>query len=207
MPDFELENSITGNVCGIDEVGRGPLAGPVVSAAVYIPENIYELDFIAQLNDSKKIAPKKREKLCALIKEHCPYAISIIEPAEIDRMNILQATLASMAQAHRMLSNEHKIDFALVDGNKMPDLPCPSKTVVKGDQISNSIAAASIVAKVTRDALMAELAKEHPHYGWESNAGYGSKKHIDAIYEYGFTDYHRKSFEPVKSLSRISATN
>lgn len=207
MPDFLLEQQIGGEVCGIDEVGRGPLAGPVTAAAVYVPKNILNHDFIALINDSKKLTAKKREILAVQIKEHCLWAIGEASVEEIDQINILQATFTAMRRAFEELSKQCSINHALIDGNKSPSLPCPSTTVIKGDQTSTSIAAASILAKVHRDQYMARIANDHPGYGWESNAGYGSKKHIEAIHQIGVTPYHRKSFEPIKSLLDSSITN
>ena len=201
-PDFSLEDNINGIVCGIDEVGRGPLAGPVVAACVYIPEKIRETAWVKELNDSKKLSAKKREVLNTLIQENCICGIDILDIEVIDQINILQATLRSMSNAFNTFQAKcpEPIAHALVDGNKAPKLPCSVATVIKGDSKSVSIAAASIVAKVTRDTLMAELAKDYPQYGWHSNVGYGAKTHIEAIHEHGITPHHRRSFEPVKSL-------
>ena len=198
MPDFSLENKIEGLVCGIDEVGRGPLAGPVVAAAVIIPDEIKTRPFIAEINDSKKLSSKKRENLHTLITEHCHCGIAVIEKDIIDQINILGATMQAMQKAFENLPV--KPQNALIDGNKAPELLCPTTTVIKGDSVSTSIAAASIIAKVTRDKIMADLAREYPGYGWDSNSGYGSKQHIEAIHEIGITPHHRRSFEPVKSL-------
>ncbi|MGH1378326.1 MAG: ribonuclease HII [Alphaproteobacteria bacterium] len=195
MADFSLEDQYEGIVCGLDEVGRGPLSGPVVAACVIIPANKRTLSFISEITDSKKISAKKRNEMYDYIVTHFPYAISEISPREIDDINILQASLKAMKEAHDKLSN---IDHALVDGNKAPTLSSNTITVVKGDSKSKTIAAASIIAKVHRDKVMLELSKQYPHYGWESNSGYPTKQHREAIEIHGITPHHRKSFAPVK---------
>lgn len=197
MPDFSIEDQYDGIVCGLDEVGRGPLAGPVVAAAVIIPPEKRDLEFVKSLNDSKKISEKKRDMLYEEITAHCPHVITEISPREIDELNILQASLKAMKDAHDQL--EH-VDVALVDGNKAPALSSQTVTVVKGDSKSNTIAAASIIAKVYRDRIMKALHDEFPHYGWDSNAGYPTKAHREALLIYGITDHHRKSFAPVRSI-------
>ncbi|MEM7618429.1 MAG: ribonuclease HII [Pseudomonadota bacterium] len=205
IPSFELENKFDGKVCGLDEVGRGPLAGPVVTACVYIPENTYNLDFVSEIRDSKKLSKTKLETLFELIKEHFIYKITEMPHDKIDEMNVLQASMYGMRQS--LLTLEVGIDHALVDGNRCPqDLPCPATPVIKGDGISISIAAASILAKVTRDRIMYELAEEYPHYGWESNVGYPSKAHKAAINKHGITPYHRKSFAPVRNYLEFGTT-
>ncbi len=196
MPDFSLEDAIDGVVCGLDEVGRGPLAGPVVAACVVVPDDVRGMEFVGSLRDSKKLSKKKLVALHALITAHCPYAAVRVEAEEIDRVNILQASLLAMARSLEQM--DVRIDHALVDGNKLPDVPCPATAVIKGDNVSSSIAAASIVAKVTRDRIMADLAVEHPHYGWERNAAYPTKEHLDALKVHGVTMHHRRSFAPVK---------
>jgi ribonuclease HII len=204
MPDFELEQSFNGPVCGLDEVGRGPLAGPVVAACVFIPENLYALPFVPAIKDSKKLSPVQLEKLYALITQNFIWTVAEIPPATIDEINILQASLRAMAEA--LDKTAHEFVHALVDGNKLPKLPCTATAVVKGDSKSTSIAAASIVAKVTRDRLMHQLHLEYPCYGWDRNVGYPTKAHIEAIEQYGITEFHRKSFGPVRShLERNSA--
>lgn len=199
MPDFSLELSIDGTVCGLDEVGRGPLAGPVVAACVYVPEDCYNLPFIAGIKDSKKLSKAKLAELYQLITAHFSYTIEEIAPQEIDEINILQASLKAMRTSLESL--DVRISHALVDGNRCPaDMPCPATPVIKGDSVSTSIAAASIVAKVHRDRIMSELAQKHPHYGWESNAGYPSPQHLAAIDAHGITEHHRKSFAPVRNF-------
>lgn len=197
MTDFSLEDQCDGIVCGLDEVGRGPLAGPVVAACVVIPKDKRMLDFISEIQDSKKLSLKKREELYDKITTHFPYAISEITPEEIDDINILQASLKAMKTAHDTLDN---IEYALVDGNKAPQLSSQTTTVVKGDSKSKTIAAASIIAKVHRDRIMLALSKKYPHYGWSSNSGYPTKQHRAAIQEHGITPHHRKSFAPVRDF-------
>ncbi len=197
MTDFSLEDQCDGIVCGLDEVGRGPLAGPVVAACVIIPKDKRMLDFISEIQDSKKLSAKKREELYDKITTHFPYAISEITPEEIDDINILQASLKAMKTAHDTLDN---IEYALVDGNKAPQLSSQTMTVVKGDSKSKTIAAASIIAKVHRDRIMLALSKQYPHYGWSNNSGYPTKQHRAAIQEHGITPHHRKSFAPVRNF-------
>lgn len=176
---------------GIDEVGRGPLVGPVVTAAVYFrsrPEEIFRF-----INDSKKLTHSKRLKAFELMKPHIIYALGSATAAEIDHINILQATFLAMHRAVQKLP--FRPDFALVDGNKVPPhLKVPAQAIVKGDAHSLSIAAASIIAKITRDHLMTKLAKRYPCYGWEKNAGYPTEAHRQAIESYGITKHHRVSF-------------
>lgn len=196
-PDFSYEDQHNGAVCGLDEVGRGPLAGAVVAACVVIPRALRHLDFISEIRDSKKLSFKKLEYLYDKITEHFPYAISEISPQEIDDINILQASLKAMKTAYETVGG---IDHALVDGNKLPNLPCSATAIVKGDSKSVSIAAASIVAKVHRDRLMTRLAVEYPYYGWERNVGYPTASHLAAIEKYGITRHHRKTFSPIRNF-------
>ena len=203
-PSLELEQSIEGPVCGLDEVGRGPLAGPVVAACVYIPEDAYALPFVPDIRDSKKLSHKKLEELYALITAHFDWAVAERSPQEIDEMNILQASLAAMAQSLEQI--DITFAHALVDGNKLPQMPCPATPIVKGDSKSVSIAAASIVAKVTRDRMMRQLHKAHPHYGWNTNVGYPSKAHLEGIDAHGITPHHRKSFAPVRNFIEHGST-
>lgn len=198
-PSFDLEHSIDGSVCGLDEVGRGPLAGPVVAACVFIPEEAYELEFVPEIRDSKKLSEKKLLRLHDLIAEHFHFSVCELSPKKIDEINILQASLLAMKTSLQKL--DKPMDHALVDGNRCPaDLPCASTPVIKGDGISVSIAAASIMAKVTRDRIMQQLAETHPHYGWERNVGYPTKEHLEAIDAHGITPHHRRSFGPVKNF-------
>ncbi|MCB1531276.1 MAG: ribonuclease HII [Alphaproteobacteria bacterium] len=205
MPDFSLEDAIDGPVCGLDEVGRGPLAGPVVAACVYIPDHVRPLPFIGEIRDSKKLSEAKLESLNTLISEHCAFAVTEITPQEIDEINILQASLKAMATSLERMSVS--IRHALVDGNRCPaHMPCPATPVVKGDSVSTSIAAASIIAKAHRDRIMRALAQEHPHYGWESNVGYPSPQHLAGIDAHGITNHHRKSFAPVRNFIEFGST-
>ena len=193
MPNFEYENKHYDEgysaVCGCDEAGRGPLCGPVVAAAVILPRDVE----IEGLNDSKKLTEKKREALFEVIKEKAvAYAIAECTPAEKDEYNILNASMLAMRRAVEML--KVKADFALIDGNCSRGFTIPTETVVNGDAKSASIAAASIIAKVTRDRLMEQYEEVLPGYGFASNKGYGSAMHIQAIKELGDTPIHRKSF-------------
>lgn len=183
-------------VCGIDEAGRGPLAGPVVAAAVILPAT-YEL---AGLTDSKQLTAKKREKLFAALMEdeRVQKSIAAATAAEIDELNILRATHLAMARAAKGLPEP--ADFALIDGLPVPNFPLPSKSIVKGDSRSLSIAAASILAKVTRDRLMAELDTRYPAYGFAKHAGYGTAAHLAALRTHGPCPEHRRSFAPVAAL-------
>ncbi|UTW58149.1 ribonuclease HII [Kordiimonas sp. SCSIO 12603] len=198
-PDWSSEETMlkehSGYVCGVDEVGRGPLAGPVVAAAVILDaENIPK-----GLNDSKKLSEKKREALFDSIYERA-IAVSVAEATveEVDEINILQASLLAMRRAVEGL--EVSAGSALVDGNKDPGLNMPTNTLVKGDGRSLSIAAASIIAKVFRDRMMKKLAEKYPDYGWEQNAGYGVPKHMAALKLVGVTPFHRKSFAPIRVI-------
>ena len=176
-------------ICGVDEAGRGPLAGPVCAAAVILPERLE----IPGLNDSKKLTDKKRRELFPIIKEQAiAYGIAFATEKEIDEINILQATFLAMERALDKL--EGKARFALIDGNREKDFGIPVMTVIKGDSRSANIAAASVLAKVTRDLYMEELAKEYPQYGFEIHKGYGTKAHYAALTEYGACAAHRQSF-------------
>lgn len=176
-------------ICGIDEAGRGPLAGPVCAAAVILPPELQ----IDGLNDSKKLTDKKRRTLFDVIKRTAvAYSISLIDEKTIDEINILQATFCAMREAVSGLSVQP--DLVLVDGNQDPKLGLPTLTVVKGDAKSSNIAAASILAKVTRDLFMEEAAKKYPNYGFEIHKGYGTKKHYEALRLFGPSEIHRMSF-------------
>jgi ribonuclease HII len=201
MPDFAIERGCSGVVCGIDEAGRGPLAGPVVAAAVVIDRRRFRGIMRRELDDSKALSRQMREALYdALFAGAQMGAVSIgvgaASAREIDRINILRASLLAMRRAVVALGGAP--DIALVDGNVAPPLPCPVKTVVKGDALSFSIAAASVVAKVTRDRIMHCLAGRYPGYGWETNVGYSTPEHGAAIRALGVTPHHRRSFEPVR---------
>lgn len=176
-------------ICGVDEAGRGPLAGPVCAAAVILPKNCE----IAGLNDSKKISEKNREILFDVIKEQAVfYSIATASESEIDEINILQATFLAMKRAVNALDKAP--DFVLVDGNRDPLLEIPTKTVIKGDSLSASIAAASILAKVTRDRYMLEMSKKYPEYEFQKHKGYGTKLHYEMLEKHGISQIHRKTF-------------
>ena len=176
-------------VCGVDEAGRGPLAGPVCAAAVILPEHLE----IPGLDDSKKLSDKRRRELFPIIKEQAiAYGIGLASHEEIDEINILQATFLAMERAIAGL--QVKPEFALIDGNREKDFGLPVKTVVKGDSLSANIAAASVLAKVTRDMLMEEAAVEYPGYGFEVHKGYGTRAHYDALRQQGACAIHRKTF-------------
>lgn len=180
-------------IAGVDEAGRGPLAGPVVAAAVIFDKKTFH----KEINDSKKLSEKKREELYSWITENCmSYGVGIVEQEEIDSINILQAALKAMKEAALLLLP--KPNLILIDGNKSFHSEIKTKTVVKGDTKSFSIAAASIIAKVTRDKIMKEAAKKFPEYLWESNKGYATRAHIEAVQKFGASPFHRKTF-----LSRI----
>ena len=193
MPSFDYENIKYAEgytaVCGTDEAGRGPLCGPVVAAAVILPRDIE----IEGLNDSKKLTEKKREKLFDIIKEKAiAYAIAEASPAEIDEINILNASMLAMRRAIEALPV--KADFALIDGNCSRGFSIPTQTIVKGDSLSVSIAAASILAKVTRDRQCEELDREYPEYGIAKHKGYPTKDHMDAVRKFGPAPIYRMSF-------------
>ena len=190
---WEIENSLYAQgytaICGVDEAGRGPLAGPVCAGAVILPRGLE----IPGLNDSKKLTDKKRRELYPIIKEQAiAWGIGLASHEEIDELNILQATYLAMSRAIQAL--EGKADFALIDGNRAKDFGIPLKTVVKGDSLSASIAAASVLAKVARDDIMLEMAKEYPEYGFEVHKGYGTKQHYEALRQHGHCPIHRMSF-------------
>ena len=176
-------------VCGVDEAGRGPLAGPVCAAAVILPENTV----IEGVNDSKKLSEKKREALFDVIKEQAlSYSIAFASVEEIEEVNILNATMLAMKRAVEGL--DIKADYAMIDGNRLPDLSIDSEFIVKGDAKSMSIACASILAKVSRDRLLYKYAEEYPEYLFDKHKGYGTKAHVEAIKNYGPCPYHRLSF-------------
>ncbi len=208
MPDLSRElalGSAAGRlICGVDEVGRGPLAGPVVAAAVILPPRGLPAALAARINDSKALSPKARQALDPGIREHAlAFAIGVASVAEIDAINILQAALLAMERAVAGLSPAPH--HALIDGNKLPKrLACGATAVVKGDSLSLSIAAASIIAKVFRDKEMERLSHEFPAYGWARNAGYGTAEHLAALKRHGATPHHRTSFGPVREVLSIS---
>jgi ribonuclease HII len=200
MPHYRHERKIDGPVAGVDEAGRGPWAGPVVAAAVILnPGKIPR-----GLNDSKQVPPALREKLYdKIMSSALAVKAIIIEADEIDRLNILRATLEAMRQAVAGLGVAPV--HALVDGNRAPELCCPVQTLIEGDAISQSIAAASIIAKVTRDRLMCSLAERYGEYGFERHKGYGTRVHAEALLRLGPCPEHRRSFEPVRVALEIQA--
>lgn len=205
MPSFRYELEILGTsptavIAGVDEAGRGPWAGPVVAGAAILNHATLPDALVRGLDDSKKLSAEKREALFEHLKtcDAAICAIGISSVDEIDRLNILQATYLAMSRAVDGLGK--KIDTALVDGNRAPPLSCRVQTIIKGDGLSLSIAAASIAAKVTRDRIMMDLAKAHPGYGWETNMGYGTAAHQRALSKLGVTPHHRRSFAPIRAL-------
>lgn len=202
MADFALETELGGRVAGIDEVGRGPLAGPVVAAAVILSAQAARKLARLGLTDSKALSAQRRESLFPVIRELGDVALGEASVAEIDGENILRASLLAMRRACAGLAAapDGAPDGAIVDGNADPGLACPTRTVVKGDALCLSIAAAAVVAKVTRDRLMCRLAENHAGYGWERNAGYGTAEHLAALEALGVTPHHRRSFAPVARL-------
>lgn len=201
MPDFSFEAACAHPVAGIDEVGRGPWAGPVIAAAAILDPAKMPADLTAALDDSKKLSARKREAVFARLSacEGVVWALGEASVAEIDDLNILQATFLAMRRAVASLPIAPA--YALIDGNKVPPgLPCPAEAIVKGDGRSASIAAASILAKVSRDRIMLGLAAEFPDYGWDHNAGYGTADHQAGLAKKGLTPHHRKSFAPIRKL-------
>lgn len=198
MPDFSVESSLGGLVAGIDEAGRGPWAGPVVAAAVILEPSKMPAELIAGIDDSKKLRKPVREMLYNHIKAGAAHGVGQASVEEIDEINILQATMLAMRRAFENLPDEPK--FAIVDGNRDPRLGVSTRCLIGGDASSLSIAAASILAKVTRDRIMEGLASEFPGYGWEKNAGYGTKRHQQGLAEYGVTPHHRRTFAPIAKL-------
>lgn len=206
MPDwsFELAAGLKNGqlVCGVDEVGRGPLAGPVIACAVILDPARLPKSLERRLDDSKKLRAAARVEIAAELQEVAIFALAGASPAEIDAINILQATHLAMRRAVAALAL--KPTHALIDGNRPPSLACPTTCVVKGDQKSLSIAAASILAKVERDKIMSQLATVHTVYGWERNAGYPTAEHLAAIRAHGITPQHRRSFRPVSENIMIT---
>jgi ribonuclease HII len=201
MPDFALERGCKGLVCGIDEAGRGPLAGPVVAAAVILDPRRFPKMLRDQLDDSKMLTREQREA-CHMVLRQCVdrgaarIGVGAASVHVIDRINILRAALLAMARAVDVLGILP--DVALVDGTIAPPIAAAVHTVVKGDSLSFSIAAASVIAKVTRDRIMRGLALRYPGYGWETNVGYATREHGEAIHRLGITRHHRRSFAPVR---------
>jgi ribonuclease HII len=200
MPSFRYEMRFEGCVAGIDEAGRGPLAGPVVAAAAVIDRAAAKRRLLKLIDDSKKLALENRELAyeAMVASGLVQFAVAEATVEEIDRVNILQATFLAMRRALEALAA--RPDIVLIDGNQLPpSLSCRAETIVDGDAHSYSIAAASIFAKVTRDRHMAKLAEAFPGYGWERNRGYGSREHLDALDRLGLTPHHRTSFAPVRA--------
>ena len=193
-PDLYYERRAGGIVAGIDEAGRGPLAGPVVAAAVVLSPDAIPAD----LADSKCLSAARRAAIFAALQASATVGMGAASVAEIGNRNILGATLFAMGRAVTAL--EVVPDLVLVDGNRLPDLACPARAVVKGDTLSLSIAAASIMAKVTRDRIMTLLARHYPGFGWERNAGYGTPEHRAGLGEHGITRHHRLTFAPIRRL-------
>lgn len=203
MPDFSIERTIQASlIAGFDEAGRGPWCGPVVAACVCWPNLDIPEELAGAINDSKKLSAKKREALFPLIiNSNALVGVGLCSAEEIDEMNILQASFVAMHRALLQIRSKGFMpDFGLIDGNRLPKWDIPCQAVIGGDAKSLSIGAASIIAKVTRDRMMTELAKEFPQYGWERNAGYGTAEHVAALKEYGITPHHRKSYAPIKKI-------
>ncbi len=198
-PTFNFEKTLTERdgfkyVVGVDEAGRGPGAGPVVACALYIPEDKAK-SLLGRIRDSKKMSKKKRDELYVVLATSYEYGIGIVDNNTIDEINILEATKVAMAEA---VSKLPKADYALIDGNmKFSNIDIPYESIVKGDDKCLSISAASVIAKVTRDRIMDKYHEEYPQYGWNTNKGYLSKKHIEAIQEFGTTKYHRMYIKKV----------
>lgn len=192
----ELYSNNVKYIGGVDEVGRGPLIGPVVAACVVLPS-----DFVLEgLNDSKKLSEKKRDKFYEYIKDNSlAYAVGCVSPEEIDEINIYEASKKAMIIAINEVKNQIPLEHVLIDAMPL-DLDIPSTSIIKGDAKSISIAAASVIAKVTRDKMMYELDKQYPEYGFASHKGYPTKKHVEAINKYGLIDGYRKTYGPVKEV-------
>lgn len=195
LPHLEFERACAQPVCGIDEVGRGPWAGPVVAAAV-----ILDVTAIPEgLDDSKRLTAARREELFAALVPRARFGVGMASVAEIDEINILSASFLAMRRALDALGTAPAV--ALIDGKHLPPgLPCEGRAVIGGDGLALSIAAASIVAKVTRDRMMIALADEFPGYGWETNMGYGTKGHQDGLARHGVTPHHRRTFRPIHNI-------
>lgn len=204
MPDFTYENACNtqGLIFGLDEAGRGPWCGPVVAACVCWPNGEIPVELAASINDSKKLSAKKREELFPkIMNSNAIVGVGQASAEEIDAVNILQASFLAMKRALDEVREKGFFPaFALIDGNKLPKWDMPMQAVIGGDAKSLSIAAASVVAKVTRDRLMQKLAIDYPQYGWDKNAGYGTKQHIEALEKYGITPHHRKTYAPIARL-------
>lgn len=202
MPDYSLESNYTSPVAGVDEAGYGSWAGPVVAAAVILDITMLPLSIISAIDDSKKLSRIKRQTLFKTLYDldshACWIGVGEASPMEIDQLNVRVANLQAMHRAVEKL--KIKPNTVLIDGNNVLSLPIPCYKVIGGDSLSVSIAAASIIAKVTRDEIMSQLAREYPHYMWNKNAGYGTRAHHLALQKYGVTPYHRMSYKPIKSV-------
>ncbi len=196
MLDLSIEMRFQGLVCGVDEAGRGPLAGPVVAAAVILERRRLPRRLRDELDDSKKLSAQEREEFALMLRRCALIGVGAASVGEIDRRNILQATFVAMSRAVAALGVAPEI--ALVDGDRAPPLPCGVHTVIGGDGLSLSIAAASVIAKVTRDRIMHRLAERYGGYGWATNVGYGTPEHQAALRALGATPHHRRSFSPVQ---------
>ncbi|MDE6477657.1 MAG: ribonuclease HII [Alphaproteobacteria bacterium] len=201
-PDFSLECECGGLVAGCDEAGRGPLCGPVVAAAVIFPS--YDMDIPVVITDSKQMSARARAAAYDWITQNTIWAVGQCSPAEIDELNILWASMLAMRRAVDGLAR--RPDITLVDGNRVPP-DMTGRAVVRGDAKSLSIAAASIIAKETRDAIMRDLAARFPQYGWDKNAGYPTASHLQAIEKYGINECYRKSFRPIKERMENEITD
>ena len=203
MPDFILEDRlllpVDASIAGVDEVGRGSLAGPVTAVAAVLDRSRCTVDKLEKIDDSKRVSLKNRQGAMVFICEIAIIGVGFASRKEIDRLNILWASMLAMERAVSDLQKKltQPLAFALIDGNRLPKLKCPSQAIIKGDSRSFSIAAASIVAKSIRDALMVKMANRYPEYGWEKNMGYGTRAHLEALKKYGVTDQHRRGFGPV----------
>ena len=205
MPDFSLETKYFDrglrSISGVDEAGRGSWAGPVVAAAVVFEKKEWPNIVNIGLDDSKKLSPKRRRDFFGIIQDNADVGVGLASVVEIDQINILQATFLAMDRALGNL--QVTPDYTLIDGDKVPPVRCPAEAIVKGDARSISIAAASIVAKVTRDELMIELGLNFSNYAWERNMGYGTKKHKEGLERFGVTEHHRKSYKPIINILRL----
>ncbi len=203
-PSFEFEQNFSNSiVCGIDEAGRGPIAGPVVAACAIVDQNNYP----KEINDSKKLSKTKRRKIFLQLKEQIKFGVGIVDETKIDEINILQATKLAMFEAYKNLIEKYNLrekQTILVDGNFIPfnknENISEILPIIKGDQKSISIASASIIAKETRDEIMANLSQKYPEYGFDKHAGYPTKFHIEQVNKFGVSTIHRKTFEPIKSI-------
>ena len=210
MPTFILEDGLSLSsdalIAGVDEVGRGPLAGPVVASAAIINRSLCSDNILCTIDDSKRLSHKNRNMALTLIRKIAITGTGFADRDEIDELNILWASMLAMERAIEEVQTklDRPLDAVLVDGNRLPNLKCPGYAIVKGDTKSISIAAASIVAKTTRDDFMLRMASIHPEYGWEKNMGYGTPQHLDALRKFGPTEQHRRSFRPVLEALKTS---